>query len=267
MSRKFLTGIDLAGQRATGAADGSAATDLVTKQQLDGAVRGLDWKGSVRAATTANITLSGTQTVDGVALAVGDEVLVKNQTTASGNGIYVVAAGAWTRRTDADVNAEVTSGLTVTVTEGTTKGTGTATAAPLAWTLSTPDPITVGTTALSFVAAASGGGTTYAAGNGLSLTGTTFAVVPGNGVLADGSSTRVDPSVVVRKVAATIGNGAATAIAVTHNLGTKDVTVSLRDAASDAAVDTDWVATDVNTVTFTFATAPATNAYRATIHG
>lgn len=79
------------------------------------------FKESVRAATTANITLSGTQTIDGVAVIAGNRVLVKNQTTASANGIYVVAAGAWARAADADAIAEISSAV-VAVDEGTVNG-------------------------------------------------------------------------------------------------------------------------------------------------
>jgi len=80
-----------------------------------------NFKKSVRAATTANITLSGTQTIDGIALVAGDRVLVKNQTTASQNGIYVVSATAWTRSVAADASAEIDSAV-VGVDSGTTNG-------------------------------------------------------------------------------------------------------------------------------------------------
>jgi hypothetical protein len=98
---------------------GYGITDAYTKTEVDGFLQGLDPKSSVRAATTANITLSATQTVDGVALAVGDRVLVKDQTTQSQNGIYVVASGSWTRATDMDSWAEI-PGSYVFVEEGTT---------------------------------------------------------------------------------------------------------------------------------------------------
>src|SRR5689334_20216224 len=105
MSRKMMNGIDLQGNRATGAADGSSPTDLVTKQQLDNAVAGLSWKQPVRVATTTNGTLATAyangQTIDGVTLTTGDRILIKDQSTASENGIYVVAAtGAPARATD-----------------------------------------------------------------------------------------------------------------------------------------------------------------------
>lgn len=97
----------------------------------------------VRVATTANITLSGTQTIDGIAVVAGDRVLVKNQTTASQNGIYVVAAGAWTRAIDADTSAKVTSGMLIPVDRGTAQ-------ADQIWRLTTNSPITLGTTSLTF---------------------------------------------------------------------------------------------------------------------
>lgn len=82
------------------------------------AAAGMTWRPPVRVATTANITLSGTQTIDGVALSVGDRVLVKDQSTASQNGVYVVASSAWSRATDADSWAELVSQC-VAVSEGT----------------------------------------------------------------------------------------------------------------------------------------------------
>ncbi|QIB04769.1 phage tail protein [Pseudomonas fluorescens] len=103
----------------------------------------LDRKQSVRAATTANIVLSGAQTIDGVAVIAGDRVLVKSQTLAKDNGIYVAANSAWVRAKDADASADVTSGLIVSVEEG-------ATLANTIWQLVTDGVIVLGTTALMF---------------------------------------------------------------------------------------------------------------------
>ena len=102
------------------------------------------WKIAVRAATLGNITLSAPQTVDGVAVVAGDRVLVKGQTTGAQNGIYTVNAGAWTRTSDYDTTAEVTSGSAILVQNGTANGN-------TIWTLSTTNPITVGTTSLIYV--------------------------------------------------------------------------------------------------------------------
>lgn len=103
----------------------------------------LDNKQSVRAATTANIALAGLQTIDGIVLAAGDRVLVKNQNVAKDNGLYVAAAGVWKRTEDADTNAEVTSALLVSVEQG-------ATLADTRWQLVTDGVIILGSTALTF---------------------------------------------------------------------------------------------------------------------
>ena len=126
---------------------------------------------------------------------------------------------------------------------------------------------TVGTTGQTW--GQLGGGTTYTAGNGIAIAaGVVSAVAAASGgvqVVAGGI--QLDASIAARKFSANIGNGAATAIAVTHNLATQDVTVTVREVSSQAGVLVDWVATDVNTVTLTFAVAPASNAYRVSVVG
>jgi phage-related tail fiber protein len=160
--------VSLNSQRITGLASPTADTDAATKGYVDAARSGLDVKDSVRAATTANITLSGAQTIDGVSVIAGDRVLVKDQSTASQNGIYVAAAGAWTRSTDADANAEVTDGMFTFVEEGTANGSA-------GFVLTTANPITIGTTALTFVQFSGAGQIT--AGSGMTKTGNTLDVV------------------------------------------------------------------------------------------
>ena len=117
---------------------------LATRAWVEAKFAEQDTKPSVLVATTANIALSGLQTVDGVALIAGARVLVKNQAAAKDNGIYVVVAGgAWTRSADADLSAEVTPGLMVAVEKGTINGDS-------VWQLVTDAPITLGVTALAF---------------------------------------------------------------------------------------------------------------------
>ena len=125
---------------------GFGTTSLVTKEYVDAVKVGLDFKDSVRVASTANVTVSGPgAAIDGITLSSGDRVLLKNQSTGSENGIYVFngAASALTRATDADANAEVTAGMFVFVEEGTVN-------ADQGFVLTTDGTITVGSTSLSF---------------------------------------------------------------------------------------------------------------------
>lgn len=120
------------------------AVVLATREWVTEELAKQDFKHSVVAATTAPITLSGLQAVDGVALTAGARVLVKNQAAAKDNGLYlVVAGGAWTRCTDADASAKVTPGMLVLVERGTVNGDS-------AWQLVTDAPITLGVTALAY---------------------------------------------------------------------------------------------------------------------
>jgi hypothetical protein len=214
--------------------------DAVTLAQLQAAALGYSWKQPVRAASLANITLSGTQTIDGVSLVVGDRFLVKNQSTASANGIYVVASGSWSLATDFNLSSEVL-GASMFVSEGTTQGN-------TVWLCSTDAPITIGTTALAFMQI--GGGTTYSAGTGIIFTG---------GVIS------VDATVVAKKASATIGDGTSTTITFTHNLNTQDIILAVKEVSTNIGVIVDWVANGVNTVQLTFGTAPTTGQYRVTV--
>jgi hypothetical protein len=257
----LLTGADVNNQRITSLADPTSATDAVTKQYVDSKLAGLTWKQPVRAATTTNGTLATAyangSVIDGVTLATNDRVLLKDQTTQADNGIYTVnASGAPTRATDADSSAELDSAA-VLVTSGTVN-------ADNAFTQTTNAP-TVGSSNL--VWAQFGGANLPVAGAGLTRTGNTLAVNPGSGIIADGASTRIDTSVTARHVAASVGDGSSTSIAVTHNLGTKDVIVSIRRNSDDVGVLTDWTATSINVVTLTFAVAPTSSQYRVTVVG
>ncbi|HEY1170226.1 MAG TPA: hypothetical protein VGH19_02545 [Verrucomicrobiae bacterium] len=122
------------------------ANHAATKAYVDAlAGGGADPKDSCRVATTANVDLAtgGPLTIDGVALVSGNRVLVKNQTAPEENGIYVVQSGAWIRASDADADPKVTAGMYCFVIEGTANG-------DMGYVLTTNDPITLGTTGLTF---------------------------------------------------------------------------------------------------------------------
>jgi len=218
--------------------------DAANKAYVDGLINGTDWKQSVRVGTTANITLSGTQTVDGVALNVGDRVLVKNQTTASQNGIYVVSASGWTRSSDAATSPQVTSGMATLIEEG-------ATLDNTQWVLSTPNPITLNTTNLTFVQI--GAATTYVGGTGIIVAGTTVSI---------------DTTLVGRKVVGpAIGDGTTTTFTITHTLNTTDVIVQVYSTSTGETVECDTVRASTTSVTVTFASAPAAGAYKVVLIG
>ena len=118
------------------------ANDAATKSYVDTAIQGLSPKEAVRVRSGIGITLSGLQTIDGVSVQAGDRVLAGNQTNGYENGIYIASAGAWTRATDADSEADLLGAFTF-VMEGTSY-------ANTMWMQLTDAPITVGTTVLSW---------------------------------------------------------------------------------------------------------------------
>ena len=266
MSLKVSNGLDLQLQKIVNLADGSAPGDAVTKAQLDAMFRGLKWKSSVKVASTTNLTLSGTQTIDGVAVVAGDRVLAKDQTTAATNGIYVVAAGAWSRATDFDDSVEVTSGAAIPVEQGTTNGDSVQ-------ILTTDSAITVGTTALAFTRLG-GSGVSYTAGanGGLTLSGSAFSILldTNSGLVLGAGGIKIDPTQfaalgIARKY--TVDCPAATPATITHNLGTVDVHVQVIDKATGVVVLHEESSRTTTTVVLVFATAPTSGQYRVIVIG
>jgi len=231
----------------------TAATDASTKGYVDAAISGLAWKDTVRVASTANVNVAtgGLVAVDGVTTVGGDRVLLKNQTAGAENGIYVAAAGAWARSSDAAAAGDLLNAACF-VSEGTTN-------ADTAWVMTTNAPITVGTTSLTWVQFSGAG--TYVAGGGLTLTGNTFDVGAGSGITVAADTVAVDTTVIATRAYVDTGSavahkyaaaltGTASPETVTHNLNTRDVQVVVYNGASPyTAVTVDWDAATVNTVT------------------
>ena len=169
---------------------------LAAKTYIDNTRSGLEVKDSVVVATTANITLSGTQTIDGIAVTAGQRVLVKDQTTASQNGIYVVSASAWSRSTDADTADELNSGCFFFVEKGTVN-------ADNGFVMSQDTTINFGTTAITFSQFSGAGQIT--AGSGLAKSGDTLLVNTGTGITVTSDNVVIDTAWAGQAAITTVG--------------------------------------------------------------
>lgn len=276
--------VNMNSQLLTGLATPVGGTDAATKAYVDGISQGVAWKAPVRAATATPGTLASSfasgQAIDGVTLATGDRILVKDQATGGENGIYTVnASGAPTRAADSDTAAEVLQAA-VLVEEGTVN-------ADRLFVNTTNNPITLGTTALVFVQI--GGATSYTAGNGITIAGTTITAVvaPSGGLTLTASGLGLGTVTVALggtgattaagaranlgvpgKYSQAIGDGSATSIAVVHNLGSQNAQATVRRTGTPfEQVLPNIQYTDANTCTFIFSVAPTTNQYTVTIEG
>jgi hypothetical protein len=291
-----MTGaIAMGTNKITGLGTPSADADAANKGYVDSVAQGLDTKASVVAATAVAGTLATSfangEVVDGVTLATGNRILIKNQADATENGIYVVAAsGAPSRSTDMDNGTEF-PGAYVFVEQGTVNGdTG--------WVCTNNAPVTLGTTNIVWTQFSGAG--TYTASNGVLLTGSNFTFAPrtgyglqtgasgaeiklattsglslasdlavgaGNGISVLTNTVAIDSSVVVSKYATAFGDGSATSYTITHNLGTRDVIVTVYEASgSYAEVVCDVNHATTNTITLLFSVAPTTDQYRVVVH-
>jgi hypothetical protein len=222
--------VAMATYKITGLGAPTNSTDAATKAYVDSATEGLHIHESVVAATTANVNLANAlengDTLDGITLATGNRILVKNQTTTSENGIYVVqASGQPTRATDFDTATEVDSGDFVFVYSGTIN-------ASTGW-VQTNRPATIGTDPIVFTQFSGAG--TYLAGNGLTLTGNTFTIDTGVTVDLNTAQTLTNKSIsgstntltnipnnALSNSAITI-NGTSTSLGGSRTLGTDDI--------------------------------------------
>ena len=268
--------------KITGLADPSADGDAANKGYVDSVAQGLNIHDPVQAATTttlavttggtvtynngtagvgATLTLSVALTVlDGYTLATNDRIIVKDEVATANNGVYTInsARTVLTRATDADSTAELNGGDFFFVQNGTVNdNTG--------WVI-VDKVTTIGTTPVIFYQFSGAG--TYTAGNGLTLTGSVFSAVADTGILVSSSGIAINTAVVVTKYNASVGDGTATSYTVTHNLGTRDVQVTVYDNSSPyAEVICDVQHTSTTAVTLLFSVAPTSNQYRVVVQG
>lgn len=238
------------------------STEPVRLQDLNSAVEGLAWKDSCRVAAPANINISSPgATIDTITMVSGDRVLLLAQTLPAENGIYNWngAAIAMTRTLDANTNDELEA-ATVMVEEGATNAGVTYRQTSVNFVLNTA--------AVNWVTFGVNAPTSSTTVAGVIRTATQAEVDTGSVTnAAITPATLSNYASRIKKFAATIGDGSATAYTVTHNLNTLDVEINVYRSTGGADVIVDTARTGVNTVQVTFASAPASGAYRVVVVG
>ena len=263
MSKQVLSDFDFNNAaRIVNLPDPTLAQHPATKAYVDSAVEGLAWKDSVRVASTANLTITGPgATIDGVTMSANDRVLLKDQTPASQNGLYIWngAAVSMTRAADANTFAELEQAV-VTVEEGTSAGAsfrqttvnGTIDSTSVTWT-------SFGTSAAA--ATETTAGVLEIATQSETDTGTDDLRAITALKLNNWSGRK-------RKATATFGDGSATSFNIDHNFNTRDVQVEVyRNSGNYDSVLCDVTRPSVNRVTLTFAAAPAASAFNVVVLG
>jgi hypothetical protein len=262
MTKKIFTDFDFQSvSKVINLPTPSASGDAAPKSYVDSLVEGLAWKDSCRVATQSNLNLASPgATIDGITMASQDRILVRSQSTASENGIYVWngASTAATRSLDASIFAELEQAVT-TVEEGTSAAAtyrqdqinGTIDSSTVTWvSFGTSAPAASETTA----------GIAELATQAETDAGTDDLRIVTPLKLATWSGR-------IKKYSVSIGDGSATSYTVTHNIASRDVHVTIYNASTYDEVIADVTHATTNTLTIVFATAPASNAYRVVVVG
>jgi hypothetical protein len=252
--------LDLGGQRAINGGSATVATDLATWGQVVDLVNRQGFK-HVRLASTGNVNIGTTgagSTVDGVTLALGDLILLKDQTDPVQNGIYVVGASNLARDAASDTAAELPSGTVVVVDQGSANS-------ETMFLLTTPAPFVVGSDALTFTAYGSAPNP-YSAGDGITIVSNVISAVAATGITVGPSGIGVDFTVVARRYDVDVPvPGSGTSVTLTHNLNRRPVPIAVMELSSGDKVETGVNYPDVNNVTLDFSIAPTSGQYRVSV--
>jgi hypothetical protein len=262
MPKKIFTDFDFQSvSKITNLPAPTSAGDATNKAYVDTLIEGLAWKDNCRVRAQGNVNLAAPgATIDGITMVSQDRFLAPLQTTTSQNGIYVWngASTPATRALDASAFAELEQAVTA-IDEGTSAGTtwrqdqvnGTIDSSTVNW--------------VTFVSAAPAASETTA---GIAEIATQAEVNTGSDDLRFVTPAKLAAwSGRIRKFSASIGDGSATTFTVTHNLGSLDVGVTVFANSNGEEVIADVLHATTNTLTVTFASAPASNAYRVVVLG
>jgi hypothetical protein len=263
---RILTNLDAANvARIVNLPNPVAPGDVANKAYVDSVAQGLTPKAPVWATTVGDIVLSGLGTqANGdwtTALTAGDRVLVKNQALPVQNGIYVAAAGGWTRSPDMPAGSHARSVYCMVSTGTTLADTG--------WVCTTDSPDVVGTDPITFVQFSGAGAIT--ASTGLTRVGNDIRAVVDTVSIQVNLSNQLEVVPAARftghKVTALIGDGVNNTFVITHGLNVRTVLVMIRDAVTNELVTADIEATNLTQITVSFISIPTLNAYEVTIIG
>jgi hypothetical protein len=238
----------------------TANGEPVIHEQLLAAVEGIAWKDSVRVSTQGNISLAAPgATIDGITMVANDRILVRAQTTQSENGIYIWngAAVAATRSLDASTSDELEQAV-VTIEEGTNAGNTYR---------QTQVNFTLGSGNVVFTTFGSSAGAATEASAGIAEIATQAETDTGTDDARIVTPLKLSTSpFAAKKFSQTFGDGTATSFAITHNLGTEDVIVSVKEVGGlKRRVQVYWVATNTNTINITATPAPVASSLRVTV--
>ena len=262
-----LADVSFNGYKITNVATPTTSTDAANKGYVDAAVEGLTWKTAANLFSTVNVALTGatnTLNIDTygnlTSADSGYRIVLSNQTDDTEDGIYVYTDNGTnytlTRSADASTFQEL-EGATIYILEGTTK-------AGTSWTQS--NHYLTSFAGQTWVQLAGPG--VFTAGDGIDITANEISAVANTGITVTASGIGIDTAVVVTKYAANVGDGTNTSYTITHNLGTKDVIVSVYDNSSPyAEVICDVQHTSTTAITLLFSVAPTSNQYRVVVHG
>lgn len=262
--KPILSNLDLGNvAKVVNSPDPTVGTDVANKQYVDAAIEGISWKDSVRVASTANVnTAAPGATIDTIALANNDRVLLKDQTNPIQNGIYVYNGSAtpMTRAADASTFNELEGAVVIVEEGGANAGTN--------WRQTQTNGV-LDTNNIAFTAFLTGAAAASETVTGVAEIATQTETDTGTDDLRIVTPLKLKSSKLFNKsFAGTIGDGSATSFNLDHNLNTRDVIVSVyKNSGNYDEVLVDVTRPTVNRVTVTFAAAPAANAYRVAIQG